>query len=191
MLTAWICKISIRRNSIEYWVHLRCAGIRKAQYTDITQTHYSHRHNTTPPIHTLVQAPYKLPTYATHTTTTKTQTHVQHFPCSHRIGKSQTKYSHPLTPSPPTLTRAIHLHISHTPPTPHIQRTTLLHNMSAVIDTIPEPRVPPTCHSPTTPHPPPHASISVNHTQSHSLSRHTCNTDNSTRITVTATTAFT
>ena len=35
----WICdichkQISIRCNRIEHWVHLRCAGIRQAQYTD-------------------------------------------------------------------------------------------------------------------------------------------------------------
>ena len=49
----WICdichkqihvrkQISIRCNRIEHWVHLRCAGIRQAQYTDtwtcVTQT---------------------------------------------------------------------------------------------------------------------------------------------------------
>ena len=45
---------------------------------------------------------FLLPTYITHTTATKTQTHVQHSPCPHRIGKAQTQFSHPLTPSPPT-----------------------------------------------------------------------------------------
>ena len=50
----WICdicykhihvrkQISIRCNRIEHWVHLRCAGIRQAQYTD---TCTCHRHNT-------------------------------------------------------------------------------------------------------------------------------------------------
>ena len=49
----WICdichkqiharrQISIRCNRIEHWVHLRCAGIRQAQYTD-TWTCYLHR----------------------------------------------------------------------------------------------------------------------------------------------------
>ena len=64
----WICdicykqiqvrmQISIRCNRIEHWLHLRCTGIRQAQYTDNLdlpstqriQTHNSHRHNTTPP----------------------------------------------------------------------------------------------------------------------------------------------
>ena len=87
--------------------------------TQRIQSRTSHRHNTTPPLHTLVQAPYLLPTYITHTIATKTQTHDQH---------------------------------SHTPPTPHIPRTTLIHNTSAALDTIPEPRVPPTCHALTTTH---------------------------------------
>ena len=49
----WICdichkqihvrkQISIRCNGIEYWVHLRCAGIRQKQYTD-TWTCHLHR----------------------------------------------------------------------------------------------------------------------------------------------------
>ena len=90
----WICdichkqihvrkQISIRCNRIEHWVHLRCAGIREAQYTDTwtCHLHRESRHNTTPPLPTLVQAPYPLPTYTTHTTANKTQTHVQHSPC--------------------------------------------------------------------------------------------------------------
>ena len=48
-----------------------------------------------------------------------------------------------------------HIHVSHTPPTPHIPRTTLIHNTSAALDTMPEPRVPPTCPALTTPHPSP------------------------------------
>ena len=46
----WICdichkqihvrkQISIRCNRIAHWVHLRCAGIRQAQYTDIWNCH--------------------------------------------------------------------------------------------------------------------------------------------------------
>ena len=63
--------------------------------TQIIQTHTC-RHNTTPPLP--VQAPNPLPTYTTHTTATKTQTHVQHSPCPHRIGKAQSQFSHPRTP---------------------------------------------------------------------------------------------
>ena len=70
-----------------------------------------------------------------HTTATKTQTHVQHSPCPHRIGKAQTQFSHTLTPSPPTPPRAKHIHMSHTPPTP-------LTSTSPVLDKTPEPRVP-------------------------------------------------
>ena len=97
----------------------------------------SHRHYTTPPLPALVQAPYPLPTYTTHTTATKTQTHVQHAPCPQRIGKAQNQFSHPLTPppSPPTPPLAKHIHMSHTPPT-------LLTSTSPVLDKTPEPRVP-------------------------------------------------
>ena len=95
--------------------------------TQRIQTPTSHRHNTTPPLPTLVQAPYPLPTYTTHTTTTKTQTHVQHSPCPHRIGEAQTQFSHPLA-----------LRSSHTLPTP---LTTFISITSPVLDNTPEPRV--------------------------------------------------
>ena len=93
----WICdichkqihvrkQISIRCNRIEHWVHLRCAAIRQAQYTD-TWTCHIHRESRLTP-HTVItpphrsqplsKPPYPLPTYTTHTTATKTQTHVQH-----------------------------------------------------------------------------------------------------------------
>ena len=114
--------------------------------TQINQTHTSHRHNTTPPLPTLVHAPYPLPTYTTHTTATKTQTHVQHSPCPHRIGKAQTQFSYPFTtssptppPSPPIPPRAKHIYMPHTPPTP---LTTLISSTSPVLDKTPEPRVP-------------------------------------------------
>ena len=66
--------------------------------TQRIQTHTPHKHNSTPPLPTLVQVPYPLPTYTTHTTATKTQTHVQHSPCPYRIGEAQTQFYHPLTP---------------------------------------------------------------------------------------------
>ena len=137
----WICdichkqihvrkQISIRCNRIEHWVHLRCAGIRQAQYTDTwpchlhresrLTPHISHRHNTTPPLPTLVQAPYPLPTYTTHTTATKTPTHVQHSPCPHRIVKAQTQFSHPLTPlSTHTAPSQTHTHVTYSTNTSH------------------------------------------------------------------------
>ena len=88
--------------------------------TQIIQTHTSHRHNTTPPLPTLIQAPYSLPTYTTHTTATKTQTHVQHSPCPHRIGKAQTQFSHPLTPlSTHTAPSQTHTHVTHSTNTSH------------------------------------------------------------------------
>ena len=131
-----------------------------AIYTDNPD---SHRHNTTPPLPTLVQAPYPLTTY---TTATKTQTHVQHSPCPQRIGKAQTQVSHPLTPSPPTPPRAKHKHMSHTPPTP-------LTSTSPELDKTPEPRVP-HIHAltATTPHPDPTPALpSPSHP--HTLTAHT------------------
>ena len=86
----WICdscykqihvrkQLSIRCNRIEHRVHLRCAGIRQAQYTDTWTCHLHSEsrlttHTDITPLQTLVQAPFPLPTY---TTVTKTQTHVQ------------------------------------------------------------------------------------------------------------------
>ena len=148
----WICdichkqihvrkQISIRCNRIEHWVHLRCAGIRQAQYTI-------------------------LPTYTTHTTATKSQTHVQHSPCPQRIGKAQTLFSHPLTPLSTHTARAKHIHMSHTPLTP-------LTSTSPVLDKIPEPRVP-LIHAltATTPHPYPTPTLpSPSHP--HTLTAHT------------------
>ena len=87
---------------IEHWVHLRCAGICLAQYTDtwtlpstrVIQSHNSHRHNTTPPFQTLYQAHHR-----NQNTDTRPTLH-----CSHMIGKAHIHYSHPITP-PPLLLR--------------------------------------------------------------------------------------
>ena len=77
----WICdichkqihvrkQISIRCNRIEHWVHLRCAGIRQAQYTD-TWTCHLHRESRLTP-HTDITPPHrsrpwaKPPTHSPH-----------------------------------------------------------------------------------------------------------------------------
>ena len=63
----WICeichkqihvrkKISIRCNRIEHWVHLRCAGIRQAQYTDTWTCHLHRQSRLTP--HTDITPPH-------------------------------------------------------------------------------------------------------------------------------------
>ena len=137
----WICdichkqihvrkQISIRCNRIEHWVHLRCAGIRQAQYTD-TWTCHLHRESRLTP-HTDITpphrsrplskppTPYPLPTYTTHTTATKTQTHVQHSPCPQRIDKAQTQFSHSLTPlSTHTAPSQTHTYVTHSTKTSH------------------------------------------------------------------------
>ena len=64
----WICdichkqihvrkQISVRCNRIEHWVHLRCAGIRQAQYTD-TWTCHLHRESRFTP-HTYITPPHR------------------------------------------------------------------------------------------------------------------------------------
>ena len=64
----WICdichkqihdrkQISIRCNMIEHWVHLKCAGIRQAQYTD-TWTCHVHRESRLTP-HTDITPPHR------------------------------------------------------------------------------------------------------------------------------------
>ena len=137
----WICdichrqihvrkQISIRCNKIEHWVHLRCADIRLAQYTD-TWTCHQHKESRltthtdiTPP--TLPNpGPNSPPTHpnTTHTTATKTQTHIPLSPCSSRIVKAQS--SHPLTHSPnhpQSLTprpSQTHTHVTHSTYTSH------------------------------------------------------------------------
>ena len=153
--------------------------------TQRIQTHTSHRHNTTPPLPTPVQAPYPLSTYTTHTTATKTQTHVQHSPCPQRIGKAQTQFSHPFTPlSTHTAPSQTHTHVTHSTNTSHKHVTCTRQNAWT------------TCTTHTRTHcnhtsPRPHTSTAVTLPPSHSHSTHTCNTNNSTCITVTATTART
>ena len=122
--------------------------------TQKIQTHTSTRHNTTPPLPTLFQAPYPLPTYTTHTTATKTQTHVQHSPCPHRIGKAQTQFSHPFTPSPPTplepntyTCHTLHQHLSlHPSQARHLYQKKHLNQVYYSYTHSPQPHLPRTPH---------------------------------------------
>ena len=94
----WICDICHRQFRkqilirIEHCVHLRCAGICLAQYTD-TWTCHLHResrlttHTDITRPQTLAQAAHPL---SPNTTATKTQTHIPLSRCSSRIGKAQT-----------------------------------------------------------------------------------------------------
>ena len=97
----WICdichkqihvrkQISIRCNRIEHWVHLRCAGIRQAQYTD-TWTCHLHRESRLTP-HTDITPPHR----------------------SRPLSKPPT-HSPPTPPTPP---QPKHRHMSNTPPVP-------------------------------------------------------------------------
>ena len=140
--------------------------------TQIIRTHNSHRHNTTPPLQTMVQTPYLLPTY---TTATQTQTHVQHSPCSHRIGQAQS--SHPLIHSPPisthTTPRQTHTHLTRFTKFSHPEHVFCArHNARTTCTT----HMPCPLHTTTTPHP---SHTPAFTSPSHSLSIHTCNTNNS------------
>ena len=134
----WICDIcykqihvrkhiSIRCNMIEHWVHLRCAGIRQAQYTDTWTCHLHKESRLT--THTDITQPHpsrpwsKTPTHYPPTPPAPPhpkQTNVQHFPCSHRIGKAQTQSSHPLTPfSTHPAPSQTHTHLTHSTNSSH------------------------------------------------------------------------
>ena len=110
----WICdichkqihvikQISIRCNRIEHWVHLRCAGIRQAQYTDNSTCHLHRESRLTP--HTDITPPHRSrpgsnpPTHSPPIPPQPRHTHVQHSP------------SHPLTPLS-THTAPIKIYIS-------------------------------------------------------------------------------
>ena len=122
-------------------MHLRCAGIRQAQYT-VTWTCHLHRESSltthtdiTPPLQTMVQAPYPLP--------------ILH----HR---NQNRHVSNTPPIPAGLVEPNPLSTHATPiqTHPHKPCTTLIYNMSAALDTMPEPHVPPICPAFTTTAPP-------------------------------------
>ena len=115
--------------------------------TQIIQTPNSHRFNTTSSLQTLVQSP----THSPPTRPTPSQPKHRHTSSTPPVPTGLVKPKpNPLIHSPPPLPtppRAKHIHILHTPPTPLIPRITLIHSTSDVLDTIPEPRVPHTCHA--------------------------------------------
>ena len=95
----WICdichkqihvrkQISKRCYRIEHWMHLRCAGIRQAQYTDIGTCHLHREARLTP--HTDITPPHRSRFWSKHPT---------HSP-----------------PTPPTPPQPKHRHMSNTPP---------------------------------------------------------------------------
>ena len=83
-------QISIRCNMIEHWVHLRCAGIRQAQYTDTWTCHLHKESRLTP--HADKTPPHR----------------------SRPWSKPPTGSS----PTPPTPPQPKHRHMSNTPPVP-------------------------------------------------------------------------
>ena len=146
----WICdichkqihvrkQISIRCNRIEHWVHLRCAVIRQAQYTD-TWTCHLHRESRLTP-HTHITLPHRSlpwsrpPIHSPPTPPIPPQPkhrHMSNTPLvpTGLVNPKANSIVHS-TPSPPTAPRAKHIHMSHTPPTP---LTTLISSMSPILD---------------------------------------------------------
>ena len=101
------------------------------------------RHNTSPPSQTLNQATHPLPLNTTQSTTAQTQTHVQHSPCSYRIGKAQIYSSHPNHPhNSYTAPSQTHIHFTNSTYTSH-PCTTRISSTSSAVDTKPEPHVSP------------------------------------------------
>ena len=128
-------------------MHLRCAGICQAQYTD-TWTFHLHRESRLTP-HTDITPPHRsrlLSKPPTHSPPTPPQPKHRHMsntpPVPTGLVKPKPNSLIHSPPSPPTPPRAKHIHMSHTPPTP-------LTSTSPVLDKTPEPRVPLTT---TTPH---------------------------------------
>ena len=143
----WICdichlqihvskQILLWCNRIEHWVNLRCAGVRRAQYTDRPAISAMHTYITPPP-------PPPRPwskigntqSYCLHSTWPDVWHQEMYV-----ITSQQGPILSPTHTTPPIPSRAKHIHISHTPPTP---RTTVISSTLSAVDTKPEPRVPP------------------------------------------------
>ena len=106
---------------IEHWVHLRCAGIRQAQYTD-TWTCHLHRESrlTT---HTDITPPHHSRPWSKPLPPTPPQPRHRHTSNTPLVPTTLVKLKpNPLIHSPHsplTPPLAKHIHISHTPPTSH------------------------------------------------------------------------
>ena len=106
-------------NRIDHLMHLSCAGIRQAQYTDSWTCHLHRESRLT--THTDIAPPHpsrpwsRPPTHSPPTPPTPPQPTHTHFHSYHRIGKSQTQSSHPhtslTTHAAPSQTRT---HLTHT-----------------------------------------------------------------------------
>ena len=125
---------------IEHWVHLRCAGIRQAQYTDTWTCHLYRESRLTP--HTDIIPPHRSRPWSkppTHFPPTPPQPKHRRMsntpPVPTGLVKSKPNSFIQSPPYPPTPSRAKHIHMSHTPSTP-------LTSTSPVLDKTPEPCVP-------------------------------------------------
>ena len=135
---------------IEHWVHLLCAGIRQAQYTDTWTCHIHREYRITS--HTDITPPHP-----SRPSTQIIQTHNSHrhntTPLHHSRPWSKSPTHSPRTP--PTSPQPKHRHTSNTPPVP----TGLV-----------KPKPNPLIHSPPSPPTPPRAKhIHISHTPPTSL----------------------
>ena len=131
----WICdichkqthvrkQISIRCNRIEHWVHLRCAGIRQAQYTDTSNCHLHRESRLTP--HTDITPPHRSRPWSkppTHSPPTPPQPKHRRMSNTHPVPTGLVKPKpnsllhspplHPHRPEPNTYTcHTLHQHLS-------------------------------------------------------------------------------
>ena len=118
-------QISIRCNRIEHWVHLRCAGICLAQYTD-TWTCHQHKESrlTTHTYITTSHPPRPWPKPTTHsqpltppTPLQRKHRHISHFPHVPPELVTPNPLTHPLTSHPAPIQthktcHTLHLHLS-------------------------------------------------------------------------------
>ena len=149
----------------------------------IIQTHNSHRYNTTPPLQTMVKTLTNsppTPPHPNHTHTCNTP------PVITGLVKPKPNLLLYSPSSPPTPPRA--KLILHQPLSSHTSHSSLARQLHY---TIPEPRVPHTCPTFTTNTPPPSPAPALPSPWHYFFIIHTCNTNNSTRITVIITTAST
>ena len=182
-------QISIWCNRFEHCMHLRCAGIHQAQYTDTWTCHLQRESRLT--YHTDITPPHpfrpwsKPPTHSPPTPPTPPRLKHRHTSNTPPVptGLVKPKPNPPIHSSPLHPHRPEPKHMAHTSRAP---LTTLISSTSHVLENTPEPRVTPTHRRHTSPGP--QTSIVVTLAPSYSQR---IDTGDSACITVTATTALT
>ena len=177
----WISDICYKQIHVRKEISIRCNRIKRSD-APVSAKHntqipgpaiYTDNPDSQPPHSSIPLS--KPPTHSPHTPPTPPQPKHRHASNTPPVPTGLVNPKpNPLTPWPP---RTKHIHISHTPPTPHIPRTALIHNTSTALDTMPKPRVPPTCPALITPHPSPTPALpSTSHHNTISTDTHTTQT---------------